>query len=165
MAASGKIPWRRVRQPSPVFLPGESHGQRILAGYTPWSLEELDTTVVTEHTQTVNTCDLPGGTVVKNLPAEADGDSGDLGSILGSGRSPGAGHGKLLQYSCLENSMDREAWLATVHGVADLDMTMYTHTDTARLTAYVTFLKKQANKQTNKQIPVFKESKPTYSYF
>ena len=33
----GKIPWRRARQPTPVFLPGESHGQRSLAGYSPWS--------------------------------------------------------------------------------------------------------------------------------
>ena len=42
---------------------------------------------------------------------------GDLGSILGSGRSPGEGNGNPLQYSCLENSMDRGAWWATVHGV------------------------------------------------
>ena len=43
---------------------------------------------------------------------------GDLGSIPGSGRSPGGGHGNPLQYSCLENSVDRGAWGATVHGVA-----------------------------------------------
>ena len=41
-----------------------------------------------------------------------------LGSVPGSGRSPGGGHGNPLQYSCLENPMDREAWWATVHGVA-----------------------------------------------
>ena len=40
----GKIPWRRVWQPTPVFLPGESRGQRSLVGYSPWSLIELDTT-------------------------------------------------------------------------------------------------------------------------
>ena len=40
----GKIPWRRARQPTPVFLPGESHGQRSLAGYSPWSHKESDTT-------------------------------------------------------------------------------------------------------------------------
>ena len=45
-------------------------------------------------------------------------NAGDLGSIPGSGRSPGAGIGNPLQYSCLENPMDREAWQATVHGVA-----------------------------------------------
>ena len=42
---------------------------------------------------------------------------GDPGLISGSERSPGGGHGNPLQYSCLENSMDREAWWATVHGV------------------------------------------------
>ena len=52
--------------------------------------------------------------VVKNLPA---GDVSNAGSILGSGRSPRGGYGNLLQYSCLENSMDRGAWWATVHGV------------------------------------------------
>ena len=58
----------------------------------------------------------PGGSVVKNLPASA-GDEGDMGSIPGSGRSPGGGNGNPLQYSCLENSMDRGAWQGTVHGV------------------------------------------------
>jgi len=43
----GKIPWRREWQPTPVFLPGESHGQRSLAGYSPWSCTELDTTEAT----------------------------------------------------------------------------------------------------------------------
>ena len=47
----------------------------------------------------------PGGSAVKNLPANA----GDMGSIPGSGRSPGEGNGNLLQYSCLENPMDRKA--------------------------------------------------------
>ena len=43
----GRIPWRRARQPIPVFLPGESHGQRILAGYSPWGHEKSDTTEAT----------------------------------------------------------------------------------------------------------------------
>ena len=55
--------------------------------------------------------------MVKNPPANA-GDAGDMGSIPGSGRSLGVGNGNLLQYSCLKNSLDREAWWATVHGVA-----------------------------------------------
>ena len=42
-----KIPWRRKWQPTPIFLPGESHGQRSLAGYSLWGLKELDTTEVT----------------------------------------------------------------------------------------------------------------------
>ena len=57
---------------------------------------------------------LPGGSVVKNLPANV----GDTGSIPGSGRSPGEGNGYPLQYSFMENSMDRGAWWAAVHGVA-----------------------------------------------
>ena len=50
----GKIPWRRARQPTPVFLPGESHGQRSLKGYSPWGHKELDTTEATEHTHKYN---------------------------------------------------------------------------------------------------------------
>ena len=51
--------------------------------------------------------------VVKHPPANA----GDVGSIPKSGRSPGEGNGNPLQYSCLENPMDKRAWWATVHGV------------------------------------------------
>ena len=58
----------------------------------------------------------PGGSVVKNLPDNA-GDTGDMGLIPGSRRSPGVGNGNPLQYSCLENLMDRGAWRAIVHGV------------------------------------------------
>ena len=47
-----KIPWRRAWQPTPVFLPGESHGQRSLVGYSPWSRKESDTTELVTHTQT-----------------------------------------------------------------------------------------------------------------
>ena len=61
--------------------------------------------------------------MVKNLTVNA-GDAGDLGSIPGSGRSPGEGHGNPLQYSCLGNPRDRGAWQATVHGVAESDTTM-----------------------------------------
>ena len=55
--------------------------------------------------------------MVKNLPANA----GDVGSVPGSGRSPGERNGSPPQYSCLENPMDRGIWQATVHGVAELD--------------------------------------------
>ena len=58
----------------------------------------------------------PGGSVVKN-PTAFPGDLGDPGSIPGLGRSPGEGKGSIFQYSCLENSMDRGAWWATVHGL------------------------------------------------
>ena len=55
--------------------------------------------------------------VVKNVPVN-EGDVRDTGSIPGLGRSPGKGNGNPVQYSCLENSMDRGAWQATVHGAA-----------------------------------------------
>ena len=59
--------------------------------------------------------------MVKNLPASSGG-ARDVGSIPGLGRSSGGEHGNLLQYSCQQNSMDRGAWRATVHGVAKSDM-------------------------------------------
>ena len=60
---------------------------------------------------------------IKNLPAKA-GDITVMGSIAGLERSPGGGHGSPLQYSCLENPMEGEAWQATVHkGCKELDMT------------------------------------------
>ena len=63
----------------------------------------------------------PGGSVINNLSANA----GDVGSIPGSGRSPGEENGNPLQYSCLENSIDRGAWLATVHEVTELNTTKH----------------------------------------
>ena len=57
-----------------------------------------------------------GGSVVKNPPVKA-GDEGGVGLILGLGRSPGGGNGNPLQYSCLENPIDRGAWQSIVHGV------------------------------------------------
>ena len=64
----------------------------------------------------------PGGTMIENPPANV----GDSGLIPGLGRSPGISNGNPLQYSCLENSMDRAAWTATVHGVAE-SQTRLTH--------------------------------------
>ena len=63
---------------------------------------------------------IPGGSVVKNPPANEE----DIGSVPGLRRSPGEGNGNSLQYSCLGNPMDGEAWQAIVHEVAkELDMT------------------------------------------
>ena len=61
----------------------------------------------------MSTKGFPGGPVVKNPPA----NTGAMGLIPGSGRSPGEGNGNPLQYSCLENPMDRGDWWATVHVV------------------------------------------------
>ena len=67
--------------------------------------------------------------MVKN-PHANTGDVRDMGLIPGSGRSPGEGHGNPLEYSCLENPTDRRGWWATVHGVAESDMTeQLTHTE------------------------------------
>ena len=65
--------------------------------------------------------------LVKNLPASAE-DSRDSGLIPGLGRSPGEGNGKPLQYSCLENSMGRGTWRATVWSFRESDTTDYTRT-------------------------------------
>ena len=66
-----------------------------------------------------------GRSVVENPPA----NEGDAGSISGSGRAPGDGNGNPFQYSCLGNPIDRGAWRATVHGVAESDMTEATNTE------------------------------------
>ena len=77
------------------------------------ALEGRDVCIITAD---LHCCmaETPGGSEVKESACNA----GDLGSILGSGRSPGEGNGNPLQYSCLENPMDGGAWWATVHGVA-----------------------------------------------
>ena len=94
-----------------------------LAWEIPWSedpgglqsmgLQRVRQDLVTEHTACVNFL-FPGGSEVKNLPANA----GDLGLIPGSGRSPGEGNGNPLQCSCLENPRDGGAWWAAVYRVA-----------------------------------------------
>ena len=115
--------WRRKWQPTPVFLPGESHGRKGLVGYSLWGCKELDMTKQLTHTHTHTHT---GGVVVKNPPANA-GVSSDTRLIPGSGRSPGGGNGNPLQYSCLGNPLDRGSWWAAVCGVAESQTRLSTH--------------------------------------
>ena len=73
--------------------------------------------------------------MVKDLPAST-GDTGDTGSIPESGRSPGGENGNPLQYSCLENSMDRGAWQATDYRVAKSWMCLSLHTQNKYILVY-----------------------------
>ena len=82
----------------------------------------------------------PVAQLVKNLPTSA-GDARDVGSIPGSGRSPGEGNGNLLQYSCLENSVDGGAWWATVHGVTKSDFTFTFKLNVFKVTPSLSFVK------------------------
>ena len=95
----GNIPWRREWLPTLVFWSREFHGLYIPRGY-----KELDTN---EWLSYMCPCGSDGN--------ESACNEGDLGSIPGSGRSPEERNGNPLQYSCLENSTDREAWGATGH--------------------------------------------------
>ena len=92
---SGRFPWRRKWHSTPVLLPGKSHGQRSLVGYSPWGRKESDTTERLHFTFTL------------------------LLIILNDHLSTTfrEGSGTSLQYSCLENPMGGEAWEAVVHGV------------------------------------------------
>ena len=65
--------------------------------------------------------------LVEENPPPSAGDVRKAGSIPGSGRSPGGGHGNPLQSSCLENPTDRGAWWASIHGVAELNTTKATY--------------------------------------
>ena len=131
------VHWRREWQTTTVFLPQEPHEQyERQKDRTPE--DELLKLVASENllynTGSSAQCSVmtwaegdgsgweggprwggicfPGGLDSK----ESTCNVGDLGSILGLGRSPGEGNGYLLQHSCLENPMDRGAWWATVHG-------------------------------------------------
>ena len=154
----GKIPWRRKWQPTPVFLPGESHRERSLGVYSPWSWKNLTRlkqlsmhTLVhcgtlgrwlnlsepqflhpqnSDNTSLLrikwnhvykglvhSTCSIIGAcycTIRASLVAQRlkrlPGMQEALGSIPGSGRSPGEGNGNPIQYSCLENPMEGGAW-------------------------------------------------------
>ena len=95
--------------------------------------------------------------VVKNPPASA-GDLRDTGSIPGSGRSPGGGHGHPLQCSCLENPMGRGAWWAAVHRVAQSRTRLKqfnTHTHTRVSTCHILFITHLVNSCRHKNLKWF----------
>ena len=147
------MPWRRKWQPTLVFFPGKSHGQRRLAGYNPWGHKESGKTERPNNNNMTKLHDadsifflaftfwslyhlldlcillslspLPLGicsynNLQKGFSGGSDSNehacnSEDPGSIPGSGRSLGEGNSNPLQYSCLENSMERETWLSNEH--------------------------------------------------
>ena len=89
------------------------HGQRTLTGYSPRGPRSWTRLSNATTTTTTDDADFPGGSNSK----ESARNTGDSGSIPGSGRPPREGNDNPLQYSCLENSTDRGAWWATVHGI------------------------------------------------
>ena len=94
----GKFPWRRKWQPTPVFLPEKSHGQRSLVDHTPWGQRDFK---VVKLSFKETWFYFPGGSVAKNPPA----NTGDSGSNSGSGRSSGDGIGKLPGKSYEQRSL------------------------------------------------------------
>ena len=100
-----------------ILLPGKYHGRSSLVGCSPWGSHRVGH----DWSDLAAAADLWGSAsqvslVLKN-PFVNTGDTRDTSSISGSGRSPGGWNSNLLQYSCLENPMDRRAWWATVNGV------------------------------------------------
>ena len=87
----------------------------MISGFSAFSKSSLNIWKFSVHVLLKPNLEL----VVKNLPANAR-DLREVGSVSGSGRSPGGGHGNPLQYSCLENPMERGAWWATAHGVTKI---------------------------------------------
>ena len=147
----GEAAWRRQWQPTPVLLPGKSHGQRSLVGCSPWSRWKSSRTERLHFHFSLSCIGEGNGNPLQCSCLKNSGDRGawwaavywvaqsrtrlkqlsssssrvkasdcnaeNLGSISESERSPGEGNGHPLQYSCLENPMDRGAWWAPVHGV------------------------------------------------
>ena len=117
--------WRRKRQPPPVFLPGKSHGQRSLAGYSPWHHKDQDTTEQLHFTlQQIQ------GLLCSSEGKESACNTRHLSSVPGLGRSSGEGNEWPLTTVFLTGeSMDRGAWQATVCGGAK-SWTQLTNTTT-----------------------------------
>ena len=102
------------RGSTPLFSPLS----KVMFGTLFWSLMNINL---------IKKKDFPGVAVAKNSPANPR-DTGDICSIPGLERTLGEGNGNPLEYSCLENSMDRGAWQATVHGLTRCQTGLNTHT-------------------------------------
>ena len=116
--------------PSPIPVAGNHPSTFCLCKFPRWLSDK----------ESACQCRRPK-TVIKNLPANA-GDLRDAGLIPGSGRSLGEGNGNQLKDSCLENPMDRGAWRATVHGVAQRQaklrwLSMHTARHLGRIAVFV----------------------------
>ena len=112
---------------------------------------------------------MPGSSMIKNPPANA-GDTRDAGSIPGWGRFPEGGTGNPLQYSCLENPMDRWAWGATACGVAKTQIALRMHALHSRCFINIYWLKLEYCKSTTLQFKKLTHHKSTiliiiFSYF
>ena len=95
----GKIPWRRVWQPTPIFLPGESHGQRSLADYRPLGCKKLDMTEVTYQQQCIHPWENGDGNERRTIKE---------GEVTGFAHWPGIGRGHAME-------SDRHEWKHRFH--------------------------------------------------
>ena len=118
----GKIPWRRAWQSTPVFLPGECPWTEEPGGLQSMWSQRVRHDWVTQHTLPM--VGFPDGSAGKKSACTA-GDSGDVGSIPGSGRIPGGGNSYPLQYSCLDILVP---WAEGPWRPKELDRTVYVHT-------------------------------------
>ena len=128
---SSVIAWRRQWHPTPVLLPGKSHGRKSLVGYSLWGRLESDTTERLDFHFSLSCIGEGNGNPLQRSCLENPRDGGAwCAAVYGVAQSwtrlkqlsmyacIGEGNGKLLQYSCLENPRDRGAWWAAVYGVA-----------------------------------------------
>ena len=118
----GKIPWRRAWQSTPVFLPGECPWTEEPGGLQSMRSQRVRHDWATQHILPM--VGFPDGSVGKESSCSA-GDTGDVGSIPGSGRNPGGGNGYPLQYSCLDILVP---WTEGPWHPEELDRTVYVHT-------------------------------------
>ena len=147
----GKMPWRREQLLTPVFCPGESHERRNLAGCSPWGTTNWtrlrDFHFLSHLNRSFGRSDWKESTC----------NPGHLCPIPGLGRSPGGGPGHSLQYSCLENPMDRAAWGAKgqtrLSMYARFNHLKHTFTATSKLVFDQTSRHKSPAKRT-REIPI-----------